>query len=145
MHAYDTIPLFDEMRVLVASPDHPLADELQRDPEAALQDTPLIASYLDEPNLRPSMEKMRYGFASVWEINSLGLRLQLIAEGFGVSYISETLLQREALCENFIRLDQLSFGRIPRKVGLYYKKGAALSRPAVEFIGICKDELRPGH
>jgi DNA-binding transcriptional LysR family regulator len=141
MNAYDTIPLFDENRLLVASPQHPDAAQLQSDPEQALRDTPLIASYLDEPSLRPSMDKMRYGFASVWEVSSLGLRLQLIAEGFGVSYISEHLLQREPLCRSFIRLDQLAFGRIPRKVGLYYKKGRELSRAAIDFIGICKDEL----
>ena len=141
MNAYDTIPLFDESRVLVASQFHPDAQQLQSDPEQALRDTPLIASYLDEPSLRPSMDKMRYGFGSVWEVSSLGLRLQLIAQGFGVSYISEHLLQREPLCENFIRLDQLPFGRIPRKVGLYYKKGHDLSRAAIDFVGICKDEI----
>jgi len=141
MNAYDTIPLFDEVRVLVASPLHPQAEQLQSDPEQVLKDSPLIASFLDEPSLRPSMDKMRYGFASVWEVSSLGLRLQLIAQGFGVSYISESLLQREVLCEDFIRLDQLPFGRIPRKVGLYYKKGHELSRAAIDFIGICKDEL----
>jgi len=141
MNAYDTIPLFDEVRVLVASPLHPQAEQLQSDPEQVLKDSPLIASFLDEPSLRPSMDKMRYGFATVWEVSSLGLRLQLIAQGFGVSYISESLLQREVLCEDFIRLDQLPFGRIPRKVGLYYKKGHELSRAAIDFIGICKDEL----
>lgn len=141
MNAYSTIPLFDESRVLVASPNHPKAKQLQSDAERALRDSPLLASYLDEPSLRPSMDKMRYGFASVWEVSSLGLRLQLIAQGFGVSYISESLLQREPLCANFIRLDQLPFGHIPRKVGLYYRKGHELSRAAIDFIGICKDEL----
>ena len=143
MNAYNTIPLFDDSRVLVASPFHPKAQQLLSDTEQALRDTPLIASYLDEPSLRPSMDKMRYGFASVWEISSLGLRLQLIAQGFGVSYISDYLLQRDPLCEDFIRLDLdgLPFGRIPRKVGLYYKKGHELSHAAIDFIGICKDEL----
>ena len=141
MNAYETIPLYDENRLLVASPNHPAAEHLQSDPERALRDTPLIASYLDEPTLRPSLAKMRYGFASVWQVSSLGLRLQLIAQGFGVSYVSELLLERDPLCANFIRLDQLSFGKIPRKVGLYYKKGRELSRAALDFIGICKDEL----
>lgn len=145
MNAYDTIPLYDELRILVASPAHPKFDQLQSAPEQALRHSPLIASFLDEPNLRPSMDKMRYGFATVWEVSSLRLRLQLIADGFGVSYISEKLLAQEPLCANFVRLDQLPFGSIARKVGLYYKKGRELSRTAVEFIGICKDYWSTGN
>ena len=139
MDAYDTIPLFQEKRILVASPKHPAFEQLQTEAEQALRESPLIASYLDEPSLRPSMAKMRYGFASVWQVSSLGLRLRLIEQGFGVSYVSEELLQHDPVCQHFYRLDKLSFGKIPRTVGLYYKKGRDLSRAAIEFIGICKD------
>lgn len=139
MNAYETIPLYREQRVLVASTNHPLYAQLQEDPVLALKQCALIASYLDDPELRPSMERIRDGFACVWEVSSLSLRLKIIAQGYGVSYVSEKTLASEPLCREFLRLDQLPFGSIDRVVGIYYKKGRELSRAAIDFIGLCKD------
>lgn len=139
MNAYETIPLYKEKRILVTSPNHPHVSDLAKNPERFLKKSALISSYLDDPELRPSMERIRDSFASVWEVSSLSLRLKIISQGYGVSYVSEKTLSDEPLCKDFIHLDQLPFGTIDRIVGIYYKKGRDLSRAAIDFIGLCKD------
>ena len=139
MNAYETIPLYQEKRFLVISPNHPEVQALIDTPEELLKKTALISSYLDDPELRPSMERIRDSFSSVWEVSSLSLRLRIIAQGLGASYVSEQTLENEPMCKDFILLDQLPFGSIDRVVGIYYKKGRDLSRAAIEFIGLCKD------
>jgi DNA-binding transcriptional LysR family regulator len=82
-------PCFSETRRLMISRDHPSRPALQRDARAVLRTLPLVTSYLDEPTRRPRGDRLRNAFASVWEVSHMELRLALVAEGKGVTYVSD--------------------------------------------------------
>lgn len=138
MHAFDTIPLFEDTRYLVISPSHPLAKEVLSGDESASRQIPLIASYLDDPDQRPAMERIRDQFAPPWQISSLSLRLELIAQGMGVGYINGKTLREEPLCKDLKVIEGLPYASIERSVGLYYQKGRLLSEAAKTYIELCQ-------
>lgn len=139
MHGFKTQELYSETRRLVVSKKHPQFDQLQADPETVLKQLPLLSSYLDEPDLRPSIHRIRDSFSTVWEISSITLRLQLVAAGKGVTFVGEKLLANEEVCKDFVHLSMLPFGNIYRQVGLYHRKNTVLSEGAKRFIQICND------
>ena len=61
--------------------------------ETALKLTPLIASALDNPDMRPSIQRLRDQFSTVWEVSSLSLRIHMVEEGMGVTFIDRKLLE----------------------------------------------------
>ncbi len=77
MGAFETIPLYTDSRHLVVSPRHPRYEEMIRGDESALKLTPLIASALDNPDMRPSIQRLRDQFSTVWEVSSLRLRIHI--------------------------------------------------------------------
>lgn len=139
MPAVDRLPLFDELRTLVISRQHPLLQEILGDPLAALSQVPLLASYLDDPEDRPALQRMRDNFRDVWELRPIGLRLELLAAGHGVGFVSDLVLAREPLCADMVEITGLPFSRIPRSVGLFYRKGSRLSPGARAFLDLCTD------
>lgn len=78
MDAFTTIPLFRENRHLVVSPRHPDYANLCKGSAKSLKDAVLITSFLDTPDLRPSVQRLRDRFQSVWEVSSLSLRVHLV-------------------------------------------------------------------
>jgi DNA-binding transcriptional LysR family regulator len=138
METFETVPLFEEKRVLVVSPNCPLFDDIRRDPQNALKRLPMIVSSLDEPQQRPASSKLRDRFSTVWEISSLNLRLSLLGRGLGTGYISETALTQLPQCRDLISLEELSGGSIYRQVGIYYKKGRDLSHTARDIVELCR-------
>jgi DNA-binding transcriptional LysR family regulator len=72
------LPLFADQRELVISTAH--FTELSKKPEL-LTDIPLIVSHLDAPDLRPTIEKLRDSFGTIWEVNDLSQRINLVAQG----------------------------------------------------------------
>ncbi|MEP5765058.1 MAG: LysR family transcriptional regulator [Halieaceae bacterium] len=139
MPALECIPLYEELRILVVADRHPLAELLASDVEAALAQIPLLASYLDDPEERPGMQRIRDYFSRVWEVRSISLRLQLLAAGHAVGYVSDQLLVEEPLCEALAEVSGLPFSRIPRQVGLFYRKDSSLSEGARRFLELCRD------
>ncbi len=139
MHAFESIPLYLENRILVMSPHHVAFETLQQNVSLPLTDHPLIVSSLDEPQQRPTMAKLRDYFQSVWEISSLQLRLSMIDQGLGLGYVSELVLAEFPQYAHFVHLENRPFGTIKRQVGIYFRKGKALTKNEIEFIGICKD------
>ncbi len=139
MSAFDTVPLYADSRHLVVSPRHPHYDDMMAGDERALKRTPLIASALDNPDMRPSIQRLRDQFSTVWEVNSLMLRIHMVAEGMGVTFMERKLLDEHPLCNEFRIMDDVSFGRIDRRVGLYYRSGGVLSDSAKNFIALCED------
>ena len=138
------LPCFTEVRHLVIGAAHPARPRLERDAVKLLATLPLLASYLDEPTKRAGRERgagvlLRDVFGSVWEISHMDLRLQLVAEGKGVTYISDLVLGDRS---DLITIDGLPFSRIERRVGLYYLKDRALSQAAQRFIGQCQARWR---
>ncbi len=138
MPAFDRIPLYDDSRHLVVSPLHPHYDRMMEGEANALKETPLIASALDNPDMRPSIQRLRDQFSTVWEVSSLSLRIHMVAQGMGVTFIDGRLLREHPQCRDFTIMDDVSFGRIEKQVGLYYRSGKKLSGSARDFIALCE-------
>ncbi|MDG1944207.1 MAG: LysR family transcriptional regulator [Halioglobus sp.] len=138
MVAFDTIPLYRDSRHLVLSPKHARYEDMINGDQKALKLTPLIASALDNPDMRPSIQRLRDQFSTVWEVSSLSLRIHMVEEGMGVTFIDRKLLEEHPSCANFRIMDDVSFGRIDKEVGLYYRAGKSLSDSARNFIALCQ-------
>lgn len=138
MAAFETLPLYRDSRHLVVSPKHAQYDDMIKGDERALKLTPLIASALDNPDMRPSIQRLRDQFSTVWEVSSLSLRIYMVEEGMGVTFIDRKLLEEHPSCANFRIMDDVSFGRIDKQVGLYYRAGKSLTESARNFIALCQ-------
>ena len=139
MPALESIPLYDELRTLVVAVDHPSIADLRAAPAKALVELPLLASFLADPEERPGNQRIRDHFSRVWEVRSISLRLRLLAEGHAVGYVSDQLLVHEPLCEDLEEVAGLAFSRIPRSVGVFYRKDAVLSAGARRFVKLCRE------
>ena len=138
MAAFESLPLYSDSRHLVVSPRHAQYQQIIRGDESALRLTPLIASALDSPDMRPSIQRLRDQFSTVWEVNSLSLRVHMVAEGMGVTFLDRKLLEENPVCSDFHIMDDVSFGSIAKQVGLYYRAGKQLSASAGNFIALCE-------
>ena len=139
MQAFATVPLYTDSRHLVVSPRHPNFQAMAQGDPAALKRTPLIASALDSPDMRPSIQRIRDQFSTVWEVSSLSLRIYMVAQGMGVTFIDRRLLTEHPDCADFHIIDDVSFSTIDKQVGLYYRGGKQLSDAAQAFVGLCRD------
>jgi DNA-binding transcriptional LysR family regulator len=88
--------------------------------------------------MRPSIARLRDQFSTVWEVNSLSLRIHMVEQGMGVTFIDRKLLQEHPSCADFHIMDDISFGSIAKQVGLYYRAGRHLSISAKNFIALCE-------
>ncbi|MCR9105737.1 MAG: LysR family transcriptional regulator [Gammaproteobacteria bacterium] len=138
MGQFATVPLYSDSRHLVVSPRHPRYLDMIDGDERALKLTPLITSALDNPDLRPSIQRIRDKFSTVWEVSSLSLRIHMVNEGMGVAFVDRKLLDEHPTCATFRIMDDVSFGRIDKEVGLYYRAGRSMSGSAVNFIQLCQ-------
>lgn len=138
MQAFATVPLYRDTRHLVVSPNHPQYAAMMRGDQSALRLTPLIAAALDSPDMRPSIQRLRDQFSTVWEVTSLRLRIHMVAQGMGVTFIDRKLLEEHPQCRAFDIMDDVSFGRIDKEVGLYYRAGRQPSAGAGSFIALCE-------
>ncbi len=138
MAAFHCIPLYEETRHLVVSRKHPLYSNIMRGELAALGDTALITSALDDPEMRPSIQRIRDNFATIWEISSLSLRIHMIDQGLGLGYINNKLLDEHPVCREFDVVEEFSFGSINRQVGIYHKEGVKLDESAERFVALCQ-------
>ena len=134
----ETVALFRERRKLVINKQHPALARLLADTEGGLQEIPLMVSHLEDPDVRPAIEKLRNEFGTIWEISNLSLRLNMVSKNIGMCYVDERVLQSNAVCANFVQLEGLSFSDIDLTFGLYYRKRRTLSTGANQFIDICK-------
>ncbi|MFV8818581.1 LysR family transcriptional regulator [Haliea sp. E17] len=137
MQAFRAVPLYSDTRHLVVGPRHPLFAAIMRGEEEALQQTALITSALDNPELRPSIQRIRDQFSTVWEVSSLSLRIHLIGEGMGVTFMDRQVLLEHPDCADFRVIDDVSFGTISKQVGVYSRADQALSESAARFVSLC--------
>lgn len=138
MDAFTTIPLFKENRHLVVSPNHPDHASISKGNSKSLKRATLITSFLDTPEMRPSMQRLRDRFQSIWEVSSLSLRVYLVDQGLGAAFIDSKLLEQHPVCRDFTLIRGLPFATIEREVGLYYKAGKALDPCSRQFIELCR-------
>lgn len=138
MAAFETVPLYSDSRHLVVSPRHPQYQQMLNGDAGALKLTPLIASALDNPEMRPSIQRLRDQFSTVWEVSSLLLRIHMVERGMGVTFLDRRVLEEHPSCSGFRVMDDVSFGTIDKQVGLYYRVGKNLTDSALRFITLCE-------
>ena len=136
--------MFTDQRELVISGDHPAFKNIAPDPEtpdaptpAMLTEVPLIISHLDDPDLRPAMDRLRDSFGTIWEINDLSLRIDMVAQGLGMTYLDKRIRQQDARCTDFKVLEFPSFSTMPLSFGVFFRRGKPLSSGASAFIELC--------
>ena len=129
---FRTIPLFEEERHLVVA-KHKL--EPNASAEDILHGVPLIVSHLDDPDIRPTLEKLRDNFGTIWEVNALSLRLDLVNQGLGMTYLDQRILDQHP---EVAIIDQFSFSTIPLTYGIYYRRDKQISSGAHQFIKVCE-------
>lgn len=134
----ETFALFRDRRKLVINQQHPALPRLLADTSGSLRAIPLMVSHLEDPDLRPAIEKLRDEFGTIWEVSNLALRLNMVSKNIGMCYVDERVLQEDAMCANFVALEGLSFSAIDLSFGLYYRKRRVLSTGARQFIDICQ-------
>jgi len=136
---FETMPLYSDERRLVINRRHRDFERLSHDPDRIVKEIPLIVSHLDDPDMRPAIDKLRDSFGTIWEVSDMSLRISLVAEGLGMSYLDNRLIRAHAGCADFAPLDSLPFARIPLTFGLYYRKKKELSMGARRFIALARD------
>ncbi len=136
---FDTMPLFTDTRKLVISKHHPHYASLVKDPEQLAQEVPLIVSHLDDPDMRPAIDKLRDSFGTIWEVSDMGLRLNLVASGQGMSFLDDRVIASAPIANSLVAIDALAFANIPLTFGLYFRKKKALSTGSKKFIELCEN------
>jgi DNA-binding transcriptional LysR family regulator len=129
-------PCFAETRQLMISRDHPARRALKRNIARTLRELPLVTSYLDDSARRSSGERLRDAFASVWEVSHMELRLALVADGKGVTYVSNLLTSTPS---QLVPVEGLPYSSIDRQVGAFCLKHQAVSQAGVRFLALCHE------
>ncbi len=129
-------PCFSEIRRLMIACDHPAREALRRDPAGTMRGLPLVTSYLDESARRPSGERLRDAFGSVWEVSHMELRVALVADGKGVTYISDLVTP---VPPRLVPIEGLPYSTIERQAGAYCLKHQPLSQAGARFLALCHE------
>jgi DNA-binding transcriptional LysR family regulator len=116
--------------------DHPARAALLRDAVGTMRTLPLVTSSLDETARRSTGERLRDSFGSVWEVSHTELRLALVADGKGVTYVSDLLA---AIPAALVPVEGLPYSQIERQVGVYCLKHQPLSQAGTRFLALCHE------
>lgn len=135
----ELVPLFQDTRSLTISKNHPDFMKLRDDPELLARQVPLIVSYLDDPDMRPAIDKLRNSFGTIWEVNDMSLRVKLVEQGLGMSYLDARLINQLSANKHLVSLDSMTFTKMPLTFGLFYRKKKQLSSGARKFIELCEN------
>ncbi|HKI74279.1 MAG TPA: substrate-binding domain-containing protein, partial [Pseudomonadales bacterium] len=135
---FHTIPLFADTRRLMIARHYKSLERFMKQPEQITERVPLIVSHLDDPDMRPAIDKLRDSFGTIWEITDLNLRIDLVAQGLGMSYLDAHIVETDPRCRDFIALDALPFASIPLTFGIYHRRRKQLSSGASKFIDVCQ-------
>ncbi|HZE42901.1 MAG TPA: LysR family transcriptional regulator [Steroidobacteraceae bacterium] len=129
-------PCFSETRRLMIARDHPARSALARDGLSTMRELPLLTSYLDDSAHRATGERLRDAFGSVWEVSHMELRLALVADGKGVTYVSDLL---PAVPPQLVPVEGLPYSSIDRQVGAYSLKHQPMSQAGTRFLALCHE------
>jgi DNA-binding transcriptional LysR family regulator len=129
-------PCFSETRRLMIARDHPARNALSRDSLGTMRTLPLLTSFLDDSARRATGERLRDAFGSVWEVSHMELRLALVADGKGVTYVSDLLASVPA---QLVPVEGLPYSSIDRQVGAYHLKHQPMSQAGTRFLALCHE------
>jgi DNA-binding transcriptional LysR family regulator len=101
-----------------------------------MRELPLVTSFLDDSARRSTGERLRDAFGSVWEVSHMELRLALVADGKGVTYVSDLLT---AVPAQLVPVEGLPYSSIDRQVGAYHLKHQPLSQAGTRFLALCHE------
>jgi LysR family transcriptional regulator, hydrogen peroxide-inducible genes activator len=142
MPAHFTLhPCFSETRRLMIARDHPALAALRRDAVGTMRGLPLVTSYLDDTARRSNGERLRDVFGSVWEVSHMELRLALVADGKGVTYVSDLLTPAPP---QLVPVEGLPYSNIDRQVGAYCLKHQPPSQAGTRFLALCHERWPRG-
>ena len=142
MPAHFTLhPCFPETRRLMIARDHPAHAALRRDAVGTMRGLPLVTSYLDDTARRSNGERLRDVFGSVWEVSHMELRLALVADGKGVTYVSDLLTP---VPPQLVPVEGLPYSNIERQVGAYCLKHQPTSQAGTRFLALCHERWPRG-
>ncbi len=127
---------FAETRHLMIARDHPARRELARNSIRTMSELPLVTSYLDEGARRSTGERLRDAFAAVWEVSHMELRLALVADGKGVTYVSNLLT---SVPSQLVPVEGLPYSSIDRQVGAFCLKHQPVSQAGTRFLALCHE------
>jgi LysR family transcriptional regulator, hydrogen peroxide-inducible genes activator len=130
-------PCFKETRQLMIARDHPARVGLQRRPAEVLRTLPLVTSYIDDSARRSTGERLRDAFGSVWEVSHMELRLALVADRKGVTYVSDLL---DTVPAALVAVDGLPYSRIDRQVGAFSLRHHPLSQAGRRLLALCREK-----
>ncbi len=126
-------PLYTDERCLVISEHHELSNNL----DELLPRVPLVVSHLDDPDMRPAIDKLRDAFGNIWEVSDLNLRMRLIRTGKAMGYLDNRYLHKVGMADLRV-VEEFPFARIPLTFGLYHRKRKPLSTAAIKFMDVCR-------
>jgi len=129
-------PCFSETRRLMIARDHPARGALAHNAVGTMRGLPLLTSFLDDSTRRPTGERLRDAFGSVWEVSHMELRLALVADGKGVTYVSDLVM---SVPPQLVPVDGLPYSNIDRQVGAYHLKHQPLSQAGMRFLALCQE------
>jgi LysR family transcriptional regulator, hydrogen peroxide-inducible genes activator len=129
-------PCFSETRRLMIARDHPARGALAHNAVGTMRELPLLTSFLDDSTRRPTGERLRDAFGSVWEVSHMELRLALVADGKGVTYVSDLVM---SVPPQLVPVDGLPYSNIDRQVGAYHLKHQPLSQAGMRFLALCQE------
>jgi DNA-binding transcriptional LysR family regulator len=101
-----------------------------------MRELPLLTSFLDDSARRAGGERLRDAFGSVWEVSHMELRLALVADGKGVTYVSDLLA---AVPPQLVPVEGLPYSSIDRQVGAYCLRHQPLSQAGTRFLALCHE------
>lgn len=127
-------PLFSETRLLVAAADHPIIGLPPGEIDAALRSARMITSFADDSSRRPGDARLRDAFAGLWVVADLKQRLELVRTGHGLTYVSDRLLAHPVHGRELAVVSHPTLARIPREVGLCYRRDLPLPAAARAFV-----------
>jgi DNA-binding transcriptional LysR family regulator len=116
----------------------PLARALRAGGAAALADVPLVTSSLDAPGARPGGGRLRQRFRTVWLVQSLDLRLELVAAGLAVGYLPEASVRLAGMSKRLRPVDWLDAGVIERQAGLFWLAKRPLTPLAADVVELAR-------
>jgi LysR family transcriptional regulator, hydrogen peroxide-inducible genes activator len=142
MPAHFTLhPCFPETRRLMIARNHPALAALRRDAVGTMRGLPLVTSYLDDTARRSNGARLRDVFGSVWEVSHMELRLALVADGKGVTYVSDLLTPAPP---QLVPVEGLPYSNIERQVGAYCLKHQPPSQAGTRFLALCHERWPRG-
>lgn len=127
-----TIPLYNDERLLLVHPD--VQSKITEPSEV-----PLIVSHLDDPDMRPAIDKLRDNFGTIWEVTDLDLRVKMVLAGHGMTYLDRRVMQSIPGTDGLAIMTDQPYTRIPLTFGLYHRRNKQLSSGARRFIDVCRE------